>query len=294
MTIAPAPPRVVETVGTSSGSCSGGDLLSRLVSPCPRKPPIDRGLAGGLRAWLEDGIAAVGRTERSGPLVHPPGMASLPVVVRDGAPGRGAERARPGAFGVHELRACLTRVIFRLTIVQGPPRQPFEDALRALSVTEHGPDFLDALGGLRPREQAALRAFARARTSAIASQWRPVPAAWLPRTAERLRVPLGGGSVELSASADLVVDRPSDGTPYDGTPSVCLLRVLDERHGPSGAVRVVRARRALALIETLRGGAPPWRVATYDPRTRRLDDDEVSHDFLAAAVHDVLCAVGRP
>ena len=289
MTLAPAPTSLTRVACTSSEGCVGRDLLSRLVSPPARRPPTDDGLAGGLRAWLEDGIVGAGRLGQSG---HSRGNEGCRLVVRGGTSARGAVRAGPSALSVQDLRACITRVIFRLNVVQDPPLQPFEDALRALSATEHGPELLHAVGRLRGRELAALRAFARARAVSIASQWRPVPAAWMPRTAERLRVPLDGGRVELRASADLVLGRPSG-----GEARTCLLHVLDERHSAAGAVRAGRARRerrAMALAETLRSGAPPWRVATYDPATGHLDCDDVGDTLLSAGVHDVLAALRQP
>ncbi len=298
VTIAPAPPRRAQTTARLSGGYRGSDLLARLVSSPRSRPTVDRGLAGGLRAWLEDGIAGVGdddpgrsdagRTHHGGSAAGRAGTAPRRALVRDGTTARSLTLAHRGTFGVRDLRAWLTRAIFRLTVVQGPLRHPFEDALCAISVTEHGPDLLDAVSRLRAGERADLRAFARARASAISSQWHPVPAAWLPRTGERLQVPLGGGAVVLRATADLVLGRPSD-----GTASVCLVRLHDQRRDQSGTVQAERARRALALAETLRSGAPPWRVASYDPGEGRLSCDDVGPELLAEAVRDVLHALGR-
>ncbi len=291
MTVALAPLRLPEPANEPDRGSWGPDLLARLVSPALPRPTIDHGLAGGLRAWLDDGIAGVGRAgtpER--PVVGRAGTPERPVVVRDGTLVRSATLARPSALGLRELRACLTRMVFRLTLVQGALRHPleFEDALCAISVTEHGPELLDAVGRLHPRERASLGAFTRARASVISAQWRPVPAAWLPRTGERLRAPLGGGAVVVHATADLVLGKPSE-----GAASVCLVRLHDEHRGPLGTARAQHARRALALAETLRSGAPPWRVATYDPGARHLDCDEVTEELLADAVRDVLEALER-
>jgi len=289
VTIAPAPLLCLADPSTEPGRGSWGpDLLAQLVSTALPRPAVDQGLAGGLRAWLEDGIADVGRTGTSGrPAVVRTGTSGRPAVVRDGTLARGATLARPSMSNLRELRACLTRMIFRLTLVQGSLRHPleFEGVLCAISVTEHGPDLLDAVGRLRPRDRASLRAFARARASAISAQWRPVPATWLPRTGERLSVPLGGGAVMLRATADLVLGRPPD-----SAASICLVRLHDERRGPLDARQ---ARRALAIAETLRSGTPPWRVATYDPGAGRLDCDEVTNELLADAVRDVLDALER-
>jgi hypothetical protein len=111
----------------------------------------------------------------------------------------------------------------------------------------------------------------------------------LPRTAERIEVPLGGGAVVLRATADLVLGRPSD-----GTASVCLVRLEDRRRDQTGSLQAKRARRALALAETLRSGAPPWRVASYDPDEGRLSCDDVDEAMLAQAAREALHTLRRP
>ena len=246
---------------------------------------MDGGLAGGLRAWLEDGaLGAVPDAEAR----HAWAAGGPAFVVCDGelAPPRSAEHRR---IRLADLQVCLTRVVFRLTVTAEPPRHPFEDALCAISVTEHGPELLDAVRRLRHRDRAALRSVLRARAATIASHWRLVPPSWLPRTEERLRVPLAGGAVVLTSTADLVLGRPSS-----GAASICLVRLHDATDTVAGAEAAGRARRALALAETLRSSAPPWRVATYDPDTGRLVWANAREDLLFAAVGDVLRALGGP
>ena len=293
--IAPAPPRPPCVGAAGGGAAAGGgtpDILNRLRARATPRPEVDPGLAGGLRAWLEDGVAAhvgAGAGEASGAwrrghLAPPPPVAA--VLVRDGAAVARRGAARRGGAAPADLRNTLVRTVFRLLVSGAAVRQPFEDALCALSVTDRGPEVLDAVRRLRSRERAVLRMLVQARAATMAAQWHPVPPAWLPRTGERLRIPLGGGAVVLSATADLVLGRPSD-----GTASVCLVRLHEERGGSGGADAGSRTRRALALAETLRSGAPPWRVATYDPGTGRLLCDDADEDLLLHAVHDVLGAL---
>jgi hypothetical protein len=249
---------------------------------------VDEWLAGGLRAWLEDGArTGVGGAGVGGPGVGVPGsgVRRRPVVVRDGmpVPRMTAWRRR---IGLLELRMCLTRMTFRLTVADGPPRHPFEDALCAISVTDRGPAVLEAVRRLPKHDRAALRAALRVHGAAMAAQWRPVPHSWLPRTGERLRVPLAGGAVVLSSTADLVLGRPSA-----GTASVCIVRVHDGQIGRAGGDAAIRALRALALAETLRSGARPWRVASYDPSTARLRCEDAGEELLVEGVNDVLRAL---
>ena len=275
-------PVTSSSVTSTAGGCAGaeeGDLLDCLRSTSTPRPVVDECLAGGLRAWLEDSACAGG----SGAGGSAGGR--RPVVVRDGmlVPRMRAWRSR---IGVLELQACLTRATFRLTVTDGPPRHPFEDALCAISVTDRGPVVIDAIRRLPTRDRAMLRATLRAHAAAMAAQWRPVPHAWLPRVGERMRVPLAGGAVVITSTADLVLGRPSA-----GTASVCAVRVHDGQGGRAGDDPVGRTLRALALAETLRSGAHPLRVASYDPSTARLRCEDAGEGLLVEGVRDVLRAL---
>lgn len=231
---------------------------------------MDAALAGGLRAWLED-AAVLGTT------------CSASDAGRRAAAASFAGRPSGRRLELPDLVACITRTLFRLTVTDGAPPHPFEDALSAIAVTARGEEVLDVVQRLRRRTRAALRTIARARGAAIASDWRRVPPAWLPRTGERLRVPLAGGDVILYSTADLVLGRPSH-----AKPSVCLVQVqVGEAHDDG------RARRLLALAETLRSGAPPTRVATYLPSNRELICDDVTEALLVAAASEIAGTLHR-
>ena len=304
-------PVISRQVTTAAGGCAGAeeaDLLDCLRSTSTPRPVVDEWLAGGLRAWLEDwaggfgaggssaGGSGAGGSGAGGSSAGGSGAGGFgaggfgaggrkPVVVRDGmpVPRVPAWRCR---IGLLELQACLTRATFRLTVTDGPPRHPFEDALCAISVTDRGPAVVDAVRRLPKRDRAALRTTLRVYAAAMAAQWRPVPHAWLPRAGERLRVPLAGGAVVLTSTADLVLGRPSA-----GTASVCVVRVHDGQGRRAVDEAASRALRALALAETLRSGARPWRVASYDPSTARLLCEDAGERLLVEAVRDVLRAL---
>lgn len=244
------------------------DLLTRLRAPGRARPVVDAGLAGGLRAWLEDAVA---------PSVRPgtadaPGVApiSTPIVVGEG-------ECTP--------REAVARAVFLLVVDGVPVRHPLDDALAVLSVDERGARIADSLRHATPSQRAALRRDAALCAGAAAAQWHQPPAAWLPRIGERLRVPLAGGRVVLAATADLAL-----GGPAEDTASVCMVEV--RLAAPSERDR--RSRRFLALTETLRSGAPPLRVATYHPATGDMCCDEVSDEMLALAVDDVVGALAEP
>jgi len=107
----------------------------------------------------------------------------------------------------------------------------------------------------------------------------PSPA-WLARTQDRITVPLAGGQVLLSGVVDLAF-----GGPAHDQASVCLVEIK------SGTRRIEHHAdlHFYALLETLRAGAPPFRVATYYTATGELDVEAIGEDVLVAATTRWMC-----
>lgn len=271
--VVPVPAGVHEPVREAAdGRPAGGaavDLLSRLRAPGRPRPVVDAGLAGGLRAWLEDAVAPWVRDAPHDRVRYVTGAALA------GATGQGADSDMTAA------RDAIARALFCLVVFGHEVRHPLDDALAVLSVDERGATVVDRLRHARPAKRATLRRDAALFAGAIAEQWRPPPPVWLPRVGDRLRVPLAGGRIVLAARADLAL-----GAPAERTASVCMVHVQAE---PGDGDQ--RVRRFLALSETLRSGAPPLRVATYCARTGELCGEEVSDDLLTLAVEDVATAL---
>ena len=265
------------TAAARPGSPAGVDLLTRLRAPGRPRPAVDAGLAGGLRAWLEDAAAPwVQRAPHDRALhdraLHVTGAAAANITGSVGVDG-----------DLDAARDAVARALFCLVVLGYEVRHPLDDALAVLSVDEQDAAGADRLRHVRPARRAILRRDAALFAGAIAEQWCPPPPAWLPRIGEQLRVPLAGGRVVLAASADLAL-----GGPAAKTASVCMVQV--RAAGPSQGDQ--RVRRFLALAETLRSGAPPLRVATYCAATGDLCCDDVTDDLLALAVDDVATALG--
>ena len=84
---------------------------------------------------------------------------------------------------------------------------------------------------------------------------------WMPRTNDRVATPLAGGRVVLHGVFDLIV-----GLPQPGTASLCALGL--STGGPWAWHR--RSLHYLALLETLRSGTPPFRLALLESTTGPL------------------------
>ncbi len=263
------------TAPHGEGPLPPGDraVLGRLRGDPSRRPRTDPSLAGGLREWLEDGVGAATRE-------LPPG--SPPVWID-----RWAMSGRPpfdpdAPFNVSWARRAMLAVLFRQLVVTGRIDDPVADAVGAMAVDEGGARVLEGLRGLPPAERAAVRRAVLAGASVMASQWAAIPPAWRPRTRDRIRIPLAGGRVVLATSLDLVL-----GTPPGGRRTVCTVRL-----SAGAGSNADRSDRLFdALLETLRSGAPPFRVATYDPTSGELETLDVVDDHLTAAVSQVVGAV---
>ena len=268
---APPASAILRVVGPAA---IGSSVVERLRGDTRRRPVVDPGLAGGLRAWLEDGVAT---------LVAPMPERGAPVVVdrRRLEPWRPGE---PSTLTATVVRSAVVASLFGQVVVTGRLDDPVEDGLAALEATGRS-DLVAFARGLPAAEQRSLERTVVAQAATMVSQWAMVSPGWLPRVADRLTVPLAGGRVVLRGRADLVL-----GAPSDGRASVCL---VDVRSGDPQAAHG-RYRRFVALLETVRSGAPPFRTATYYPAAGDVQVDEVTDELLAATVGEVLDAVAQP
>ena len=274
-------PAALET--GAPGALAGGALVARLRGEGAARPEVDPGLAGGLRDWLEDGLAeAVAALDAGqGPLrVTKEALNQVLVCEAHLA----ARRVAPRVISAELVRGAMVDALFRQWVTTGIVTDPWADALAALEAGGDGDEVAGFLAGLDPARREALAAEVVEQATRIVESW-PVPAAsWMARTQERLLVPLAGGRVLLSGVVDLAL-----GAPSSGRASVCVVEVKSGR-------RRVEHRGDLhlyALMETLRSGAPPFRVATYYTGSGELDVEPVGREVLVGALHRVLTGTLR-
>jgi len=111
---------------------------------------------------------------------------------------------------------------------------------------------------------------------------------WMPRTDDHVAIPLAGGRVVLRGTFDLLV-----GTPRPGTASLCALGLSTGGPWP----RERRTLHYLALLETLRSGTPPFRLALLDSTARRYGVEDVREEHVGALASHIVAwleRVGRP
>ena len=264
--------------GTAPDVGSGpGPVLLRLRDAGPR-PRVDPGLAGGLRDWLEDGLAA--------PVADVP-SASLPVRVHKSALNQVlvceahlvASAASPPPVTPDLARGSLVDALFRQWITSGSVPDPWADGIDALEIAGDRDGVAAFARGLDASRRRLVADTVETHVRQVAADWGIAPATWLPRTQERVEIPLCGGRVMLSGVLDLVL-----GSPAHEHASVC---VVELKSGP----RRLEHRADLhfyTLLETLRSGSPPFRMATYYSATGQLDPEPVDENALLSALRRTL------
>jgi hypothetical protein len=240
------------------------DLMSTLRGVSALRPEVDRGLSGGLRAWLEDGLF-----ERLG--VLQPGAVRLTARSCSGA----TQSANPTAL----LRGALLGVLLRLHVAGADLPDPYEAAVTALRASGRDQDLLAPLDELDSEDAARLAAEVDAHHAVLGSTLGSIPSRWSPRCGVRMVVPLAGGGVVLRGTVDLAL-----GVPGGTRTCVCLLDVTTTH------LREVNdeALAYLALLETLRTGEPPLRVAALSTADGDATVHDVTTELLAGAVDAVL------
>lgn len=251
---------------------AGSDILEVIRGHADHRPVVDRGLAGGLREWLEDGLHGVA-LDRSDPLVI------TKQSMREG-PGRPDRQSVTFAIAL----GALVDALFRQLVTIGRIGDPMGDALAALEVDARRGDVVDFVAGLDEPEGARLQDEVETQAAIMISRWPGLSPAWMPRTQERVVIPLVGGRVVLVGVIDLVI-----GSPSSGRASVGLVEVKSGRPRSQDRADL----RYYALLETLRSGAPPFRITTFYTRTGQALAEDVDDQILAASVERVLAASNR-
>jgi hypothetical protein len=243
---------------------TGAEVLALLRGDAAARPSFDPGLAGGLRAWLEDAaydvVAARGE--------HAPALFLGPRQLLGSS-----EEHGDGGVRTDRLRESrLVHMLFRQLVHTGEIRHPLADALDVLRASGDDADVraIEALpesGRTALSETLALHA---RNLSALVPRFAP---GWMPRTNDRVAIPLGGGRIVLHGTFDLVV-----GLPQPGTASLCALGL--STGGPWAAAR--RTLHFLSLLETLRSGTPPFRLALLESASGRYGVEDVRDEHLRA------------
>jgi hypothetical protein len=126
-------------------------------------------------------------------------------------------------------------------------------------------------------EQAELRSRAVDAVTKFDDSFPPISLAWRPRVESRLKTYLADGRVELSGKVDLALGR-AKATPTGAEARTLIVDLKTGGHGPHYAADL----RFYALLETLRVGVPPFRLASFYLDSGDWQQEDVDEDMLWA------------
>jgi hypothetical protein len=246
------------------------EVLALLREGSACRPRFDPDLAGGLRAWLEDAASSVvlARGEDA------PALHLGPRQLIDTGVGAVVD-AEPSLAVVV---ACVVHALFRQIVVTGTVDDPLGDGLCALRVDPSQHDVVRRIESMAVTDRHRLAAVVGAHAGRLRTLLPRLQPGWMPRSADRVAVPLAGGRVVLHGTFDLLI-----GTPSQDSASLCAVGLTTT--GPWDRAR--RKLHLLALLELLRSGNPPFRVALLDSGTGRFGVEDVLEEHLGGVVSQV-------
>jgi hypothetical protein len=276
--VAPRPllrPASPEVAAADGGT--GAEVLALLRGDTATRPRFDPGLAGGLRAWLEDAAydAVVARGEHAAPLFLGP---------RQLLGSHDEQHDDSGAATDRPDLSRLVHALLRQLVHTGEIHDPLADALDALRASgdEAAVRQMESLAPAARTALAETLALHARNLHALVPRFAP---GWMPRTNDRVAIPLAGGRIVLHGMFDLVV-----GLPQPRTASLCALGLST---GGTWAV-ARRSLHYLSLLETLRSGAPPFRLALLESASGRYGVEDVREEHLRAIASHIAAWLAQP
>jgi hypothetical protein len=270
----PAPPEV-----SAADGGTGAEVLALLRGDTATRPRFDPGLAGGLRAWLEDAAYDVvaARGEHAPPLFLGPRQLL-------GSHGERQDDSSGGGATDRPDLARLVHTLLRQLVHTGEIHDPLADALDGLRASGDEAEARQ-VESLAPAARTALAetlALHARNLGALVPRFAP---GWMPRTNDRAAIPLAGGRIVLHGMFDLVV-----GLPQPRTASLCALGL--STGGPWAVAR--RSLHYLSLLETLRSGTPPFRLALLESASGRYGVEDVREEHLRAIASHIAAWLAQP
>jgi hypothetical protein len=256
------------------------EVLDRLRGRDRPRPRFDPGLRERLRLDLESGLSAVA------------GHLEQPLFLGKSALGRVhaceahhlAEEARSFEWTLPTAAGTVAHKAIELSVHRRDDPTPLDLVDGALARLEDDPAAAVAtfLLGLDEAGRAELRSVVNDLVSAFVELWPPLAPAWYPRTEASLRAELCDGRIVLRGKADLTL-----GVPRGDEAGRLVVDLKAGTAHPGHADDL----RFYAVLDTLRVGVPPFRLATYYLDAGLFAVEEVTQDVLDAAVRRTVAGV---
>jgi putative RecB family exonuclease len=250
------------------------EVLALLGSRADERPTFPAGLRAELRVELEDGLRPLlDALPEDGSLR----LSKYPLAQVHSCEGRFlATHGIPFAWTVSSARGAVAHKAIELSVHWVGERHPVDLVDEALQrLQDAGGPLGVFLLGCWGADRAELRAEANDRVSKFIECFPPLRSAWRPVTESSARIELLDGRVVAQGRVDLTLGRAQ------GLRAGKVL--IDLKTGGFAPVHV-EDLRFYALLETLRLGTPPIRLATYYIDAGRPHPETVTVDTLRAAV----------
>jgi hypothetical protein len=250
------------------------DVLALLGSRADERPTFAAELRRELRDELEAGLRPVLDALPDGEVLR---LSKYPLAQVHGCEARFlAARQQPFAWSVPTARGTIAHKAIELSIHWAGTPRPLDLVDEATDRLVHqGGPLAGFLLGCSDVDRAELRSEANDRVAKFLECFPPLRAAWRPVTESAVRIDLLDGRVVLQGRVDLTLGHARG--PVAG-------KVLIDLKTGGFAPGHVDDLRFYALLETLRIGTPPIRVATYYLDSGRPHPEPVTADTLRAAV----------
>lgn len=122
------------------------------------------------------------------------------------------------------------------------------------------------------------------RVAKFAECFPPLRSGWRPVTESRWAAEFHGGKIRLSGKVDLTIG---------GCDGLRAGKVIIDFKTGNRSLTHVEDLRFYALLETLRLGVPPWKVATYCLDSGTFAVEVVTEGMLEAAAHRVVAGAAK-
>jgi hypothetical protein len=259
-------------------------VLTELFDPGGRRPTFDAGIGPRLRALLEDRLA---------PLVadrpdHPPLQLAKRTLgqVHTCEGWLAADRATSFSWSVAAAQGIVAHKAVELSVTLRTCPPPLDLVDLAIDRLVEGGDrgvrlwLLDAPAG----EVAEVRGAAADWVVKFQDSFPALRRGWRPRLESALTLDLCGGGVVLRGKVDLALG--------GAVGSTARVLIVDFK---TGLPRAVHAEdlRFYALLETVRVGVPPFRLATFSLDSGTWAAEDVDEQVLVAAAERTIAAAER-
>lgn len=260
------------------------DILAGLIDRGGERPVFEEDLEERLRARLDEGLAPlVAQRAADAGTWH---LAKRVLTEAHQCEGlHMARRAVPFEWSPEMARGTLAHRVIERLVLQSTSLAPLEQARSTIEKTALEDNDLGLfLRGLDEDVHADLVRDVSNAATEFSSQWPPVSARWAPRVETPVRAELCDGAVVLRGVYDLALGVPA------GRQARTL--IVDFKAGEIHHDHLLELR-FYALIEALRVGVPPYRVAAYSLTGASYRVERVCEPMLDDTVDWVLAGATR-